>query len=331
MPSKGIGVDVGTMNLVSARQVGEEITYSRIRDAFLDVPVSARRMLRLSSIDYIERDDELFILGDKAMEMAAIFGREARRPLNAGLVSSSETDSLEVLGFLLKHIIGIPQEPNEVCFFSVPAAPVDQPDKDVIYHKGVFEKIISQIGYKAIPSNEAMAIIFAECASDGFSGLSFSFGSGMTNVALSFNTIECLSFSIAKGGDWIDAGAAGAIGSTQSRICSIKEQGFDLMNPQGREEEALSFYYKELIQYALDWVARKFMEIQGRFNLSRPIPIVVSGGTSKAGSFLPFFEKVFEGKRRKFPIDVSEIRHANDPLNAVAKGMLVQALQEYVD
>ena len=137
-------------------------------------------MLKLSNTSFIERDDEILILGDAALETANIFGREARRPLSDGLVSPSETDSLEVLGFLVSHVLGEPAEKDEVCYFSVPAAPVDQPVKDIIYHKGVFEKIVTECGYEAFASNEAMAIIFSECAKEGFSGLGMSFGSGMT-------------------------------------------------------------------------------------------------------------------------------------------------------
>ena len=59
--------------------------------------------------------------------------------------------------------------------------------------------------------------------------------------------------------------------------------------------------------------------------------MVVSGGTSLAGGFMEFFEKVFEKKRKRFPIEVSEIRHAKEPLNAVSYGMLVQAMQEHSD
>jgi hypothetical protein len=212
----------------------------------------------------------------------------------------------------------------------VPAAPVDRPGSDVIYHKRVFEKIVNDIGFEAIPSNEAMAIIYSECGKESFSGLAFSFGSGMTNVALSLNAIECLSFSVARGGDWIDHGAGKALGSTQTRMCAIKEKGFDLMNPQNRDEEALSFYYKELIDYALDNVMIEFMRIRNKFTLNQPIPIIVSGGTSKAGSFVNFFTSVFDKKKRKFPFEISEIRHAKDPLNAVAQGLLVQARQEYL-
>lgn len=322
-----VGLDIGTMNLVAARETSGAVDIERIRDAFLDLPATAKRMLKLSNVAFVEREDEILLLGDHALEMANVFGREARRPLRDGLISPDEFDSLEVLSFLLAAVVQTPRKENEICCFSVPAAPVDQ-ERDIIYHKGVFHRILTGMGFDARPANEAMAIIFSECAAEGFSGLSFSFGSGMTNVALAINTIEGLTFSVARGGDWIDRGAAKSLGQTQARMCTIKEQGFDLLDPKGREQEALSFYYRELIEYSLNWVAKEFAQIRDRFVLSRPIPIVVSGGTSMAGNFLEFFGQVFDAKRKRFPIEISEIRAAKDPFNAVAQGLLVQALQE---
>jgi hypothetical protein len=327
----GVGLDIGTMNIVGARKGSKGIETRRIRDAFLDLPIESKKMLKLSGVSYVERDDELIIIGDPALETANIFGREARRPLQAGLISAGELDALDILGLLVKNVLGEPAVPGEACCFSVPAAPIDQPDKDVIYHKGVFERIVSECGFEPFASNEAMAIIYAETAKEGFSGVALSFGSGMTNIALAVNTIEGLSFSVARGGDWIDSGASRSVGSTQARICAIKEQGIDLNKPVGREQEAVVFYYKNLIEYALDQIAARFKQIEGQFTLPRPIPMVVSGGTSLAGGFMEFFTDVFERKRKKFPIEVSEIRHAKEPLNAVAYGLLVQAMQEHAD
>jgi hypothetical protein len=329
MSDKGIGLDVGTMNLVSARRTENGIVTRRMRDAFLDLPLDAKKMLKLSEVDYVEREDDVLILGDAALETANIFGKEARRPLVSGLISPDEIDSLEVLGLLVRHVLGEPVEPDEFCYFSVPAAPIDRPDRDVVYHQGVFEKIVRECGYTPISSNEAMGIIYSETAKDGFSGVAFSFGSGMTNVALAVNTIEGLSFSVARSGDWIDSGAAKSVGSTQARMCAMKEKGIDLSNPQGREQEAIVFYYKALINYALDQVATRFKAIQSQFALPKPIPIIVSGGTSLASGFMSLFSQVFEEKRKRFPIEISEIRKATEPMNAVANGMLVQAIQEY--
>lgn len=327
----GVGIDMGTMNIVAARRTHEGVVTNRIRDAFLDLPAEHRKMLKLSGVNYIQKDDDLVVVGDAAYDMANMMSKEVRRPLQSGLIASGEIDALEILGVLVRHVLGDPKEDGEACYFSVPAAPVDDPDRDVVYHRGVLERIISECGYTAHASNEALAIIYSECAKDMFSGIAFSFGSGMTNVALAINAMEGLSFSVARGGDWIDHGAAKSTGSTQARMCALKEKGLNLMNPSSRDEEALCVYYKALIEYALDNVAKEFIKIQNKFSLPKPIPIVVSGGTSKAGGFLDFFTEVFESKRKKFPIEVSEVRAAKEPLDAVARGLLVQALQEYED
>ena len=327
----GVGLDVGTMNIVSAKSNGESVNTSRMRDAFLDLDAGAKKMLKLSGVDFIDNGDEgIVVIGDAAMEMANVFGRELRRPLSRGLVSAGEIDALKVLGVIIKGVLGPPKEDNEICYFSVPAAPVDEA-RDIVYHKGVFDRIVTECGYDAVASNEAMAIVYAETAKENFSGIGISFGSGMTNVALAINGVEGMAFSCARGGDWLDAGAAKAVGATASRICAIKEKGIDLINPKNREEEALTLYYKSLIEYVIDLIAKEFEKNRDKFALPREIPIVVSGGTSLAGGFLPFFQKVFDRKKKRFPIQVSEIRAASDPMNAVAKGLLIQAMQEYAD
>lgn len=327
--SPGVGLDLGTMNVVAARRVKEGVQTTRIRDAFLDVPKEHKKMLRLSNVNYVEKGDALVIIGDAAYDMANVVGREVRRPLQSGLVAAGELDALEILGILVRHVLGKPRVENEVCYFSVPAAPVDDLGRDVVYHRSVLERVVRECGYQAHPANEAMAIIYSECASSAFSGIATSFGSGMANVALAINTMEALTFSTARSGDWIDAGAAKSVGSTQARMCSIKERGLDLMKPQGREQESLAVYYKALIEYTLDHIASKFEEVRSKFTLPHPIPIVVSGGTSKAQGFLEFFTEVFESKKKRFPLEVSEIRAAKEPLDAVARGLLVQAIQEY--
>jgi len=251
-----VGLDVGTMNLVAARQGKEDIETRRIRDAFLDLPASSKKLLRLSGADFVERGDQLLIVGDAAMEMAVMFNREARRPLHRGLVSSQDIDALEIVAYMIKSILGKPKKKGEHCFYSIPAAPIDNTDRDVIYHKRLFERVLLDAGYTPVAGNEAMAIIYSQTASENFSGLALSFGSGMTNIALSNLSVECLSFSLEHGGDWIDQGAARSIGSTASAVCAAKEDGFDLLAPENRTEEALSFYYKELIEYVLDNVSR---------------------------------------------------------------------------
>jgi hypothetical protein len=332
---RGVGVDLGTMNIVSARKTSDGIKVSRVRDVFVSLDPEAKRMLKMSNTPFIVRDggEELIVVGDTALEIASTYGKEARRPLSAGLISSSEIDSLEILGILIRSVLGDPKVENEVCYYSIPAEPVDN-ERDVVYHKKAFARILVECGYQPFPSNEAMGVIYSETGAEGFSGIALSFGSGMTNVALAVRALPAFQFSLARGGDWIDKGAAHSIGSTPARLCSIKEKGVDLLNPKvgehgtAREREALSFYYQEHIDYALRIIAERFRS-QCNVELADPIPLIVSGGTSLANGFMKLFEQVFERHKRKFPIKISTIRQAKDPLNAVAHGLLIQALQEY--
>ena len=142
-----------------------------------------------------------------------------------------------------------------------------------------------------------------------------------------------MSFSLARGGDWLDISAARAVGSTAARIQSIKEKGIDLMDPSKgedfktlREREALIVYYKSLILYELEMIKREFTKRQGTINLPSAVPIILSGGTALAVNFLDFFKSAFNTIKDTFPFAISEIRMASSPLNAVAQGLLVAAL-----
>lgn len=327
----GKGLDIGTMNIVAAEKVGNSVRHRKVRDCFLDLEKKAKKMLKIRRVDFVEREDEdeILVIGDPAMDIANVFNREVRRPLSSGLISSSEIDSVEVLGVMIKSVLRAPTEPGEYCCFSIPADPIDQPDKDVVYHKRVFSQIVKECGYTPIPSNEAMAIIYSETEDTGFSGIACSFGAGMVNVALSVNALEVFSFSVARSGDWIDAGAAKSLNLTASNICAIKEDGFDLRNPETREQKAITHYYREMIQYVIDQFVKQF-KLKGKsINLREEIPIVVAGGTSKAGGFMDLFQEEFDARKKRFPLKVSEVRQAKDPLNAIASGMLVQAMMEH--
>jgi hypothetical protein len=115
-------------------------------------------------------------------------------------------------------------------------------------------------------------------------------------------------------------------------MCSIKEKGVDLANPQSREEEAIVLYVRALIKYCLENIAGQFRRVQNTINLPEPVPFIISGGTTKAGGFIAVFKEEFEAiKKRGFPIPISEIRLATDPMTAVAEGLLILAGEEYVE
>jgi len=310
---------------------GKTVT-KRIRDAFIDLELEAKKTLRLSKISYVEEDGKLIVLGDSALTIANLFNRDVRRPLSRGVIASGELDAQKILSLLVFNVLSHPIIQGEHCHYSVPAAPIDDPSQDVVYHQEVFRKIVAEHGYTPHPTNEAMAIVFSQCAPENFSGLAVSFGSGMCNVAIAYQAAKGMDFSLARGGDYIDTQAAKAVGSTASRMCALKEKGVNLLSPSNREEEAIVLYVRTLIKYCLENIAAQFRRHQNSITLPDAIPFVISGGTTKAGGFLEVFQEEFEAiKKRGFPIATTEVRLASDPMTAVAEGLLVLASEEYAE
>ena len=67
-----IAVDVGTMNLVLAQKMGDKVEFSTIRNMFLTLDKDQVAMAELSSIDYVESDDHIYIVGSDAFNFSNI-------------------------------------------------------------------------------------------------------------------------------------------------------------------------------------------------------------------------------------------------------------------
>lgn len=331
-----VGLDIGTCFLVAATQDDSGQTQIKsIRDAFLDIEADASvlNMLKMSNVSYVQDGSSIFVVGEPSLSIANLLKREARRPMSQGVISPGEHDAERMLVILLKNILPGPKGENENVFFSVPAKSVDR-EMDVIYHESMFRKIIESFGYRATSMNEAAAIVYSNASKEGFTALATSFGAGSVNTALVFQTMVGMAFSLARSGDYIDASAARAVGSTATRLMAVKERGVNLLDPtegdpkQIREREAIIMYYRNLIRYVIENISKEFKKDNSKIELPESLPWILSGGTTKPKNFLEFFKQVFEGEKAKFPINISEIRMAGDVLNDVAKGLLIAAMNE---
>jgi hypothetical protein len=323
--SSEAGLDIGTMNIISSRQVNGSVQTKRIRDVFTELSADKVKMLKLNSnVSYVERDGSYFVLGDDAAAMSNIFPKEIklRAPMHKGVIAAGELEAMEMLKIMVGNVLGRSPQ-GGVCFVSSPGDPVDDAF-DALYHEAVVTDIVESYGWEVHTASESTAMAYSECADTMFTGLCISCGHGMTNVSLVFRTVETLKFSCARGGSWIDEQAAKVTGKTPSQICAIKEKGLDLLNPQGREQNALVVYYKHLIKYAIHHFIQRFRELSGDIELPEDIPCVVAGGTSKPAGFIELVKQEIN-KNKGFPFPISEVKHADDPLNSVSKGLLVMA------
>lgn len=324
----GRGLDVGTANLASAIQDQDgNVTIKIQRNAFIDIDADqyTKSMLTKLNVQYVSLNDKMVVVGDPAFELANILNRETRRPMKGGVISPSETDAMPIEKVLLENILGAPNYQGEKCYYSVPADPIDA-DFNVVYHKGIFGGMLKKIGYEPKPLLEGHAVVFSELAEDDFTGIGISCGGGMFNICVSYKSIPALSFSTTRGGDWIDRNVSTVLGIKASRATAIKEKGVNILNPRNREEEAVEIYYRNLISYTLESIKNRFESSAGMPSFPEPVEIVCAGGTSMIGGFIDVFQDEFQSIQ--FPIEVKNIRRAEDPLFSVSKGCLIAALSD---
>ena len=335
------GFDLGTMNIVSSiLKEDNKIEINSMRNMYIEIDtnVISTNEIENTGLDYIIQDDDgekrIYIIGEDSFKFSQIFGHIPKRPMQNGIMSASEIDSIDVLTLMTANIL--PKSEDGYCVYSVPAQPIDVEKPPIMYHERVFSRVLKKLGYKSKALNESMAIIFSECEKERFSGIGISFGCGLTNIACAYRGVSTLKFSIGMGGDWIDKCVADSTATSLTRVTNLKEKKLDLMDTtfskadkksEKRVLEALHYYYQDLINYVLKYFDSYFKANCNVLNIDEPIPIIVSGGTSLPNGFVEFFKDILDSYT-DFPYEISEIRRAVDPLSAVAQGALIYALWE---
>jgi hypothetical protein len=329
-----LGVDVGTANLVVAKDVGEKVEIKRLRNAFVEIGEEQRQRLTVGnqSLNAVHLKNGSYIVGDEAISIARILNKDVRRPMASGVLNPSERDARSVIGALVKALVGEPRVDGEKCAFSIPSPPLDNLKANNIWHTGFFSNLLEEMGFSPEAVNESLAIIYAECGQDDHCGIAISHGAGQVNVCASYKLVGSLEFSIARGGDWIDEQSAAAIGETIPNILKVKENPlFDLMTAAKSERDidnSIYFHYKAMIKYELQHLVAQWMKMKNQLDFPAPIPIVLSGGTAALKGFKEMWElelALFQ-KKSPLPFQVKEVRMASDPFGAVARGLLTYAL-----
>ncbi|MEF8848544.1 MAG: hypothetical protein V5A68_05365, partial [Candidatus Thermoplasmatota archaeon] len=280
-----------------------------------------KNMLDTSKVLYIEDEDGISLLGEDAFKFATIFEKQARRPMNHGIISPEEKEAIPIMQLIVERVLGSIKDKNEVLYVSTPADPIDT-DMDVLYHKKTMEALTKGMNYDTHVIDEGLAVIYSELSDYNFTGLGISVGAGLTNVTLAYMASPLMSFSISKGGDWIDKQVSKSTGLPKEHITTTKEKISKLNSKVkvGSPEGALNIYYDALIQYIIENLKNKLATITPP-NVA--FPVAIAGGSSLPKGFFEMFEKKMNSA--KLGIDISKIVKAKDPLHTVARGCLIAA------
>ncbi|ETR69845.1 MAG: hypothetical protein OMM_03655 [Candidatus Magnetoglobus multicellularis str. Araruama] len=321
-----LGLDIGTSHIVVAGAQQNRIIYKSDLNAFFTVPLLevTKKTLTAHKIPFFVRERKIFVCGYPAQDFANIFNADIRRPIKDGLLSANEEDGFTVIRSIIEQIVPRAQEQNESIGFSVPGIPLN--DKTpVTYHESVIMQYLKDLGYRPYPVNEGFATVISELADDAYSGIGISMGGGMCNVCLSYMAVPILTYSIQQGGDYIDAQAAESVGESSAKVKIVKQENLDLSMPsKGRIVTALTIFYDEIISALIN----SFIEVIDATSriprISRALPVVISGGTAMPPGFEDRFADALS--RVSFPIRISEVRIATDPLYTTAKGAMIMAM-----
>jgi hypothetical protein len=323
-----LGLDVGTSRIVVANSSNPQETRTEL-NAFVAVPSSemAENVLRHKQMIYERNCKNLYVYGNDSDFFASFLNTDARRPMRDGLLNPQEERSNHMIQLIIQRLVPRSAK-NQPLVFSVPGKGEGVNGK-LVYHEAVLRSHLQSLGYAAKSINEGQAVVFAELQEENFTGIGVSFGGGMCNVSVSFMAMPMITFSIPKGGDYIDRNVAEVMGEQNAtKVRLEKEDGLDLSRePKGDLQRALHIYYEDVIQSVIE---RLRAELGGSGQLpkiDRPLPVVLAGGTARPTGFKQKFESMLQAGG-DFPVQISDVRMSRDPLTATARGCYISALSE---
>ena len=322
-----IGLDIGTTNIVMTQKNKTEMETSLLVNAFFSIPYSnfAKESLLKDEIDFFKKDETLYILGESADRFANIFNSPLRRPIEGGILNPKEKEGENIIKAIIKILVQTPKKKGETVCFSVPGRPIDEPDSVLIYHESIIKSYLIDQGYIPVSINEGLAVVLSELASNNYSGIGISLGGGMCNVCFSYLSVPVLTYSLRKGGDYIDTMVSQSVGEPLSEIKKVKEKDLDLsIEPRNRIETGLHIFYDALFSALAQSLEKSIGSSENIPRIAKPLPIVLGGGTVLPKGSCERFQKNLENVR--LSVKISDVICAERPLYATAKGALMMAL-----
>jgi hypothetical protein len=323
--SSAIGLDVGTSRIVVARKTEQEFQYQAQLNAFVSVPYlkMTESALQKENVPHVVDGTQIIVHGNESEALADLMRLETRHPMDKGFLNPQEPDNLNRLSHIIEILCGKPKEKQQI-YFSVPAAPLGEED-NLTYHETTLKQVLETLGYKAKSITEALAVVYGELEDSNYTGIGISCGGGLCNVCLAYLSVPVFSFSFPKAGDFIDSSSAAVIGERATRVRITKEESFHFNGHFAEKtHQVIAVYYDDMIRTLVEALKERLSKCGGLPRLSRPLPLVLSGGSTLPGGFRDRFESVLN--ESKLPITLSEIRLAESPLYSTAKGALIAAM-----
>src|SRR2546421_5791022 len=273
----GVAFDIGTSRIVVADGANGQESRSQL-NAFVSVPSSemAENVLQHRGMVYERNCKNLYVYGNDSDFFASFLDTDSRRPMHSGLLNPREEMSQQMIQRIIEMLVPRARKGDSLCF-SVPGNG-EGVNGGLVYHEAVLKNFLQSLGYKTKPGNDGQAVVFSELQEENFTGIGVSFGGGMCNVSVSFMSMPMITFSVPKGGAYIDRNAAEVMGERNTtKVRLFKEEKLDLSRPPKDEMTgALHIFYEDVMRTLIDRLRAEFSRSGQLPKVDRPMAVVLA-------------------------------------------------------
>jgi hypothetical protein len=340
-----LGLDLGTKHIVLAwrensgniRHRYEVNGYMVLRkdDAFTE------QLLIKNGVSYVPHEDNLIAIGSKAEKLAYMFNKTLCRPMAEGGVSKFDEHAQEIMAIIIKSIIesamGKQLQNGTTLYYCTTAKPINSERLNIDFHKKVVKLMIEayagQSKINAHHINEARCLIMEEPGA----AIGISWGAGTVTVHAGYMGVPIFEFSIVGAGDWVDVEAAKRFGydpdkpggnyrETPTTIAVAKHKIDLAVQPDpGSVDQAVKIMYEILVENVVRSIVRGFNDNRDKIRFSEAVPVINAGGTCMPKGFIELLRSKLSGVKHELCVPIGDIKIADDPLFAVARGCLLAA------
>lgn len=309
-----VGLDLGTTEFRSLRDSGGDLVARRCRASYLvvkDTP-GHRRLLEHAQARHGTCGDDLVVMGDDAIECAAMLDLPVNSLLSDGRLPKGDAVVRQIVALMVEAILPVNEPPGSVCCLTLPGGyglDGDTQSLDVRF----FKQLVSLRGYTPQLIAPGLATVLAELSCSSFSGLGISLGATNCEVGV----IHC--------------GRELARCTVAGHLAEFAEEfpiGFEAI-ASGTGESVRSNWERHCLRLLTEILteARESLQSEGSLRLmTQPISVACTGGMTLAAGFAPLFKQAWQ--QSNWPLRIAQIRIAENPRFTIARGGLIKAILE---
>lgn len=326
-------IDFGCHTIRSAFRCPDnrnEINLFSERAEYAVLPNTTEHLQALADnlISYALCEDSLVVFGNQA-ENVRWLSRQPCAPLfTDGNIPREDAPARQILSVLTQALLP-PTTQEGICHFTCPAG------KSRVANQEFLSRLIRMHGWAPVCSSAGSAVMLATGSDTQFTGLSLVIGAEVTELCVSRYGVEIASETIDVGSNWIDSELAGQFkmytwdnkGDCYLDMQSVRDWKHDsrvhLRNGIGERERMLSQLYGVLMNRIAGSVRDilRSRPVKGALGDQRLSMICAGGATQVDGFESALTERIVEHDLVK---QISTVRVADDPANAVVRGLLIQ-------